>query len=274
MKNIKRHIHNILEVSSFNNLPGILFNSIIILLIVLNIAAVIIGTIESVQAQYSRYLHIFEVFSVIVFTIEYLLRLWVCNLDEKFKNILTGKLRFAFTPMAIIDLLAIMPFYLPAIIPFDLRFIRILRLMRIFRIFKLARYSDALKSLGNVFVSKKEELQITAFILVILLVISSSLMYYAEHEVQPDSFSSIPATMWWGVSTLTTVGYVDAYPQTSIGKLLGALICILGIGMFALPTGILGSAFIEEIRKRKAQTIRCPHCGKEFDNSNTEVDLI
>jgi voltage-gated potassium channel len=135
------------------------------------------------------------------------------------------------------------------IIHFDLRFVRVLRLLRLSRLIKLGRYSDSLKTLGNVFKGKKEELLITAFALAILLILASSLMYFAENEVQPQAFSSIPAAMWWGIATLTTVGYGDIYPVTTLGKLMGSVIAVLGIGMFALPAGILSSGFAEKIKK-------------------------
>jgi len=150
-------------------------------------------------------------------------------------------------------------------IPFDLRFIRAIRLIRLFRLFKLGRYSVAIKLFGRVLKGKREELFITAFAIFILLTISSSLLYYVEHKAQPEVFSSIPAAMWWGVATLTTVGYGDIYPITSLGKFLGAIISLLGIGLFAMPAGILSAGFIEEIRKKKETAKTCPHCGEKLD---------
>jgi voltage-gated potassium channel len=141
--------------------------------------------------------------------------------------------------------------------------LRMLRIMRIMRLAKLGRYSDSLQTLGRVVAGKKEQLISTVFILVILLIIASCLMYYAENETQPDHFSSIPAAMWWAVTTLTTVGYGDVFPLTTVGKLLGSVIAVLGIGMFALPTGILGAGFVEEMERRR-QSRNCPHCGKEL----------
>lgn len=128
----------------------------------------------------------------------------------------------------------------------------------------MARYSESLITLGNVLKSKKEDLLMTLFIVFLLLVTASSLMYFVENESQPEAFSSIPAAMWWGVTTLTTVGYGDVYPMTPTGRVLGAIISILGIGMFALPTGILASGFAEEIRRRRAKRSICPHCGKDI----------
>jgi voltage-gated potassium channel len=134
--------------------------------------------------------------------------------------------------------------------------------MRIVRVAKLGRYSESLQTLGRVFAAKKEQLVSTLFILLMLLVVSSCLMYYVEQAAQPDRFSSIPAAMWWSVTTLTTVGYGDVCPVTITGKLVASVIAILGIGMFALPTAILGSGFLEEIAPKKPA--KCPHCGKEI----------
>ena len=119
--------------------------------------------------------------------------------------------------------------------------------------------------IGNVIRAKKEELLISVFVMVILLVFCSSLMYIIENEAQPEAFPSIPSAMWWGVTTLTTVSYGDVYPITILGKFLGAIIALLGIGMFALPTGILASGFAEEIQKKGKEMIICPHCGKKFE---------
>jgi voltage-gated potassium channel len=170
--------------------------------------------------------------------------------------------------MALIDLVAILPFYLP-FARMDLRSMRVVRVMRIFRLAKLGRYSESLQTLQRVFKAKKEQLADTVFILLVLLVMASSLMYFAENHVQPDKFSSIPAAMWWAVSTLTTVGYGDVYPFTTAGKIIASVIAVLGIGMFALPTGILGAGFVEEREQRKRH-LRCPHCGKEFDHGSLD----
>lgn len=209
---------------------------------------------------------------MVIFTIEYILRIWSCTVNASFKNLILGRIRFALTPLMIVDLLAILPFYLPMIISLDLRFLRVLRLIRIFRMFKLTRYSESLKMFGRVLKAKKEELLITGFMILILLIVSSSLMYFVESEVQPQTFSSIPNAMWWGVATLTTVGYGDVYPITPAGKFLGAIIALLGIGMFALPAGLLASGFVEEIQKKRSKPIICPHCGKNI-NEPPEISL-
>jgi voltage-gated potassium channel len=165
--------------------------------------------------------------------------------------------------MALVDLFAILPFYLPFIIPFDLCALRALRLVRLFRLFKMSRYVEALTTLDDVIKAKKEELAVTLAMILILLILASSAMYIAETDAQPDKFPNIPATLWWGVVTLTTIGYGDIYPVTPLGKVIGGLIAFLGIGLFALPAGILAAGFAEEVQKTKRPLI-CPHCGKEL----------
>jgi len=137
-----------------------------------------------------------------------------------------------------------------------------LRLFRLFRLFKLGRYSKSLRTIGNVVYARRGELLVTGFLIFVLLIISSSLLYYAERDAQPDKFSSIPASLWWSVVTLTTVGYGDVFPITPLGKIFGSVISFLGIGLFALPAGILGGGFLEEVKKSKLCKPKvCPHCG-------------
>lgn len=260
--NLKERTFNILEYTSTTYKVGMLFNVFMVSLISLNIVAVIIETIPSIYFKLSYFFKVFEIISVIIFTVEYLLRLWCCNVNPKYKHPILGRIRYSFTFLALVDLLAILPFYLPMLIAFDLRFLRALRLFRFLRLLKLGRYSDSLRILGYVFKIKKGELFICFFVVVILLVLSSSLIYFFEHSAQPEDFSSIPATMWWGVATLTTVGYGDICPITPFGRFFGAIIALLGIGMVALPTGVIASGFAEEIKKRNKN--KCPHCGKEI----------
>ena len=240
----KQRLQEILEPAHDGDRTSRVFDIFIMSLISLNVVAVILETVEEIRQSLGAFLLVFEIGSVAIFTIEYLLRIWSCTVHRSFAAPVTGRLRYAMRPMLLIDLLAILPAYL-TVLPIDLRFLRALRLLRIFRLLRLHRYSVALQILSGVIVAKKEELTIALSSLLMLLLISSSLMYYADHNAQPEAFSSIPATMWWSVATLTTVGYGDMYPSTAIGKVLAGVIAILGIGMFALPAGILGGAFAE-----------------------------
>lgn len=266
----KKKLLDILEVSNPDDLLTKIFSISMILLIILNVFAVILETEISIYEPYKYLFNVFEVFSVGIFTVEYILRIWLCTSLDKFKSPFIGRIKYALTPLVIVDLLAILPFFLSAFLQADLRFVRILRLFRLARILKLARYSESVKLLVNAVVSKKEELIATFFALMIILIFASSLMYYIEHDAQPKAFSSIPVTMWWGISTVTTVGYGDMYPVTIIGKILAGLIMIIGIGTFALPSAIITTGFFEELQRRKKQQEHqevCPHCGKDINTN-------
>jgi voltage-gated potassium channel len=240
-----------------------------IFLILVNVSVVILETVKPLHATYAWEFAVIDFVSVVVFTVEYFLRLWVCTQYAAYSHPVTGRLRFAATPFAIIDALAILPFYIPFIIPIDLRFLRILRLFRIIRVLKLGRYSDAVTTFHSILARKKEELILALSLLFIAMVLASTLMYYAEHDAQPEVFDSIPHAMWWALVTLATVGYGDVYPVTAIGKLLSGVVVIVGIGIFALPTAIFASGFVEEIEKN--QEHYCPHCGRQVHKDSLRV---
>ncbi|MCK5172653.1 MAG: ion transporter [Planctomycetes bacterium] len=260
---IKTRTWEIVEIAAPGDKTSKAFDVFILTLIFLNTLAVIVGSVDSVQARWRQVFFGFEVFSVAVFTIEYLLRIWSCITSPKYAKPFKGRLNFAFRPMAMIDLVAILPFYLP-FVGVDLRFVRVLRLLRILRVAKIGRYYSSLQLIRNAIRSKMEELILTTVVLCLVLVMASSVMYYCEHGAQPEAFPNIPATMWWAVVTLTTVGYGDVFPVTVLGKIFASVIAISGIGMFALPTGIIGAGFVEEIQKNKPKGAQCPHCGKDI----------
>ena len=237
-------------------------NVSLIALIALNVIAVITQTVHDIGVRYATLLHGFEVFSVAVFTVEYALRLWACALDGRYGGSILGRLRYATTPLAIADLMAFLPFYLPMVLPLDLRFLRVIRLSRLVRILKIGRYSESSTLLWRVLHAKKGELLIVVYGLLTLLVMASSAMYYVEHDAQPRAFASIPAAMWWALVTLTTVGYGDIYPITAMGKVLAGVVSIVGIAIFALPAGILAAGFAEHVPGRTEHARVCPHCGR------------
>jgi voltage-gated potassium channel len=261
--NLKIRIWEIVEVARPGDKASRVFDISILSLIFLNVIAVIIGSVQSIQDRWGSFLNVFETASVAVFTVEYVARLWSCTEDPRFSQPVLGRFWYLFRMMSIIDLLAILPFYLPYL-GVDLRSLRVLRLLRILRIAKAGRYYSSLNLIKRVFGDKKEELVLTTALLGLRLVLSSSMLYYCENAAQPDAFSSIPATMWWAVATLTTVGYGDIYPVTLLGKVCASIIAVLGIGMFALPTGILGAGFVEAIQKKKEPKDVCPCCGKDL----------
>jgi len=259
---LRKRVYEVVEVAKPNDKLSQDFDMFIVTLIGLNVIALILESVKNIQALSPKLFSTFEYISVLLFSVEYIARIWSSVENPTHKKPISGRLRFSITPLAVVDLLAILPFYLP-FTGLDLRFLRVLRMMRIFRVAKLGRYSQSLQTLQRVITAKKEQLVCALFILLLLLVIAASMLYYAENRVQPENFSSIPASMWWAVATLTTVGYGDVYPVTALGKLMASVIAILGIGMFALPTGIVGASFVEEMERRK-KLIKCPYCGKEI----------
>ncbi len=232
-------------------------------LILLNLAAMIFETTSNRSIIFNQFLEIFELTSIVIFTIEYLIRIYVSEYTHPTSSKIKSAVIFIFSGFGIIDLLSILPFYLPLFITMDLRFLRILRFIRFFRILKIGRYDKSIHLIGNVIRDKKSELIMTGFISLIIILISSFIMYYVEHPHQPDKFSSILDSFWWAIATLTTVGYGDIYPVTGIGRFISGVIAIIGIGLIALPTGIISSGFIDEIRIKNKDK-KCPHCGKDL----------
>ncbi len=255
---MKNKIHDILNENKY-------FLKFIYGLIILNVLSIILESYKELKNDYNHEFYYFELFSIVIFSIEYLLRLWSSDFDYKKGNYLTKKLKFITSKFGLIDLLSILPFYLPLIFPFDLRVIRVLRLFRLLRIFKLGRFSKSMKTIASVLKETRDDLVITLFVAIVLLVLSSTLMYYIESDAQPEKFESIGQAMWWSVATLTTVGYGDVYPITGIGKFLSAVIALIGIGFVALPTGIISSAFISKIQiEKKEKNCECPKCGTKY----------
>lgn len=224
------------------------------ILIIINVLASMLDTVDEIHQQYAYFLAAFEWFSVLIFSAEYLARIWVANLIPTYQDSF-GRLRYAITPMAIIDLIAILPSLL-ALTGLDLRILRVLRLLRLL---KLTRYAHALDTLTNALRARSAEIIVSALFMLLLMLLSSSLIYYAEHDSQPGVYTSIPAAWWWSVSTLATIGYGDIYPITIAGKITAALTAIFGIGLFALPGGIIASALIDST---KPPVTNCPHCNK------------
>lgn len=211
--------------------------------------AIIHLTLETEKALYEAYTIVFEVTEIVltvIFTFEYTARIITYSKNYYGKSFL----QFLFSFDLLIDLLALLPFYL-TLLPIDLRYLRIFRLFRLARIFKLTRYNKAIQTVKLVLSAKKEILTISFILIGIVLYMVSAMMFYVENSAQPEVFSSIPKTMWWGVATLTTVGYGDIYPITALGRFLGGVIAILGIGIFAIPTGIIASGFTEYVEKSK-----------------------
>ena len=247
---LKRRVYQVLEVAHPDDRLSRIIDRSLIVLIVANVVAVVIETVEPIHARYASEFWVFEAASVAIFTVEYLLRRWVCNehLSLARDGPIEARLKFAVTPFALIDLAAIVPFYIALILPFaDLRLLRVFRLLRLL---KLVRYSPALATLGRVLRNERRALVGALLIMAAMLLVASTAIYYIERDISPDKFGSIPESMWWALATLTTVGYGDVVPASPLGKIVGGFVMIFGLGMFALPIGILASGFASEIHRR------------------------
>ena len=269
----RQRVYEIIEKPIKGNRASVAFGWALMILIWLNVAAVILGSVDEIQNRYSGIFASLEFFSIVIFSLEYVLRLWTA--PEKFKgskegskNIFSPYLSYIFSFLGIIDLCAILPFYLPFITNVDLIVLRILRTFRLLRILKLSHYSKSFNSIATVLQDEKKKLFTTLFFIVLMILLASTLMYFVESNVQPDKFPNIPATLWWAVATLTTVGYGDVYPVTIPGKILGSIIAIMGIGLIAMPSGIISAGLMAQSHKEHSEkTVRCcPFCGENIEH--------
>lgn len=231
-----------------------------IILILLNILVFIFETDSIFYSNFSKYIQKFELYSVIIFSVEYILR--VMSLD---------KIKYVFKPLMIVDLLAILPFYL-SFTSINTTIFRVLRLFRLLRIAKLTRYTNALTNIKRALIRKKEELVVTGAALIFALIIFSILIYYAENNSGQKTFSSIPSSFWWTIITFTSVGYGDAYPVTTIGKIVASFAAVLGLCFNGLFIGIIGSAFMESIEHKKAVKAKLNTYKKEMENVYEKVN--
>ena len=230
---MKEYIKSIVELN--DNKLSHFFALFIQFLIILSIVTFSIETIPNLKPQTREILQSIELVSVLVFTLEFVLRIYVAD----------KKLKFIFSFFGIIDVLAILPFYLSFGV--DLRSLRALRFVRLFRLFKLVRYNKALKHFAKAVKIAKEEILLFLFITSILIYLSAVGIYYFEHDAQPEQFSSIFDSLWWAIITLTTVGYGDVYPITVGGRIFTFFILMIGLGIVAIPTGILSSALTRAV---------------------------
>ena len=266
-KKTKKRLFEIIQASTEHDLVSKIFDICLIILVLINVCLVIADTFN-LPEKVKTVSYYIEVVSVIIFTIEYFLRIWTADLLYPNKNWFIARIKYVFSFLAIIDLLAILPFYLPFLITIDLRVLRMLRIIRLFRVFKINRYTNALSSIVKVFKNKQNELLSSIFVVLLLMIVASVLMYSVENKAQPEVFRNAFDALWWALATLTTVGYGDIYPVTVLGKILSAIIAILGIGLVAVPTGIISAGFMEnmeEAKKSEKEEINyCPYCGKEI----------
>lgn len=251
-RTLRRTVYHILGGEGHEDLLVKAVDTLLVVLVVLNVLAVVLESMEHLSLAHGPIFHVFDLVSVGVFSAEYVLRLWTAvEMDEpRYRHPFWGRLRWMTSPMAVIDLLAVLPFYLGMFVEVDLRAIRVLRVLRVF---KLGRYSLAISVMAAVVRQEARAIGAVLFVMLVVTVFASSLMYLFEHRAQPHVFSDIPTAMWWAVVTLTTLGYGDMVPITPLGRLLGGATAVLGIGMVALPAGVLASGFSEQMRLRREE---------------------
>ena len=247
-KSIQKRTLEILDQSQDGDATSKICDFVIIAFVMLNIIGVILETMSDFEARYHLEFYIFETFSIAFFTIEYFTRLWAAGAmidGESWR----GRVRYIFSFNGLVDLAATAPFYLQILMPgLDLRVLRILRLVRVF---KLSHYSTAIEDLFSAVYQERKAFVAAIYLLLIAVILTSSLMYFAETAHQPDKFGSIPDAIYWSLITLTTVGYGDVSPVTGVGKIIAVSTAFMGVCVVALLTGIVASAFANQITRRK-----------------------
>ena len=268
MEKIKNYIFNIIRDDDKNDLKSNIFDLIIIFLVVLNVLIIFFDTFENIHKYIEPYYKIIDTVSIIVFSIEYFLRVWTASLMYPNLTAFKARIKYITSAKSIIDFIALFSFYLPLFTYQNLKFIRIIRLFRILSLLKINRYSHALEDLGNVIKRKSMQLLSSIFIVGVLIIFSALLMYHIENDAQPGSFDNAYSSLWWTIATITSVGYGDIYPVTIFGKLLGIFISLLSLALVAIPTGIISTGFNELSREEKSKLREernyCPYCGKKI----------
>lgn len=246
----KKRIFDIIQIGNRKDMPSTAFDIFIVVVILVNLFITIFDTFDE-SAPYTDILDRIELVTIIIFTVEYILRVWTAEYLYPKKDFWKAKLKFIFSFNGIVDLLTFFPYYLPFFFPAGVVAFRMLRVVRIFRLFRINSQYDAFNVILNVLNEKKNQLVSSIFLIVMLMIASSLCMYSIEHNAQPEAFKNAFSGIWWSVSTLLTVGYGDIYPITTLGKFMAIVIAFLGVGMVAIPTGIISAGFVEHYSKIK-----------------------
>ncbi|TCR63420.1 cyclic nucleotide-gated ion channel [Bosea sp. BK604] len=246
----RRRVHLIIDFGTGDDLGARLVHATLVALIIINVGALVLESVPSLMQRYARLFELIELVSLIVFTLEYAVRLWTAPEHARYRDLTPwqARARYALSLPAIIDFLATVPLYFGL---FGWNDLKILMIFRLLRFFKLGRYSPGMASLGAALAAERKALTACLVILIGVMLLSATLMHFAEHDVQPDKFGTIPDAMWWAIVTLTTVGYGDAYPISAAGKVVASLTAVMGLVMLALPVGIVATAFAQEIHRRE-----------------------
>lgn len=240
------------------------FELVIISLILLNLAIGILDTFP-LPGDADTLIAWADLCIITIFTIEYVLRLWTSDLLYPELPPWRARIRYAFTPLAVIDFISIFPFYLPILVGYPISIIRSIRVLRLFQIFKMGRYITGLASMGAVLVERRFQLVSSLVVIFLFMLMASVLMYSVEHPVQPDVFQNAFSGLWWAITTITTVGYGDIYPITAAGRVISGIIALLGVSLVAIPSGIISAGFAQQIEKKRHPQHFCPYCGKRLD---------
>lgn len=268
IKSVKKRIYRIIQPYKKYDTVSKVFDWFIILLVIVDIITTIIDTMP-ISASVLRIINVIEVFTVMVFSVEYLLRIWTADFLYIKTKPHVARLKYAFTFFMLMDLFATAPFLLKFIFPINIYVLRAFRLLRVFRLFKIKNYIKTFSHVGDVLRKKASQLIISMVMMLTIMIVASILMYTAEYEAQPEVFSNALSGLWWAVITLTTVGYGDIYPVTVLGKVIGAFFSIVSIALIAVPTGIISAGFIESSQKRRTESKKtkhfCPFCGENIE---------
>ena len=266
----KKRVFEIIQIGKETDFISRTFDFTVVIAILLNLMIAIAETFEQ-MATYHTVFQTVELITVIMFTVEFLLRLWTAEYLFPGNSLGKSVLKFVTSFTGIVDLLAFLPYYLPFFFPEGAVAFRMFRIVRILRLFRVNKYYDALNVIGRVLRRKRSQLISSVFIILVLMTASSLCMYSLEHEAQPEVFQNAFSGFWWAVSTLLTVGYGDIYPITIAGRIFGIGITFLGVGMVAVPTGILSAGFVEEMSEIQRggssmdeEKKYCPYCGKKL----------
>ena len=247
----RKRVSEIIEVGYDRDWASRLYDLINALAIFVNLAASILYTFDQVCARWGWLLLTLEQLTVAFFAVDYILRLWTAPALHPKLSDPKAMLKYALSFSGVVDLLSFLPYYLPIFFPSGAVAFRMFRVVRIFRLFRVNAYYDSLNVITQVISGKRQQLLSSVFILLVLMVASSLCMYSLEHEAQPDIFTNAFSGIWWSVSTLLTVGYGDIYPITTMGRLFGIFIAFLGVGMVAIPTGIISAGFVDQYSRIK-----------------------
>lgn len=265
----RKRLADIIDVRTGNDMAGRLFDFFYLFVILLNLAASIMLTYENLKIKYGDLLLVTERVTVIIFCIDYILRIWTAKYQYPETTRVRAVRKYLLSFTGIVDLLSFFPYFLPVFFPAGAVAFRMLRVMRVFRLFRINAYYDSFKLITDVLSSKKQQLFSSVFTILILMMASSLCMYSLEHEAQPEVFTNAFSGIWWAASTLLTVGYGDIYPITTMGKIFGIFITFLGVGMVAIPTGIISAGFVDQYSHIK----RMSEYGQESDIHFIKIHL-